>query len=322
MGIFFKETVFLKTDSDLEKELVELEQLRSNVKDQDKLDKYIKTLRAGINGEKTIEYELKNARIGMFVLHDINLQYDDLNSQIDYVIVTPVHCYLVECKNMIGDITVDNKGQFVRKLPWGSKESIYSPYTQANRHVDVLKKIRDRNNGAIAKALSAFTKDDYYRPLVVVSNSNGILNTKYATKELKSKIVRADALIDYLKKDIEECGLINQNSKAEMEKVAISILNQNVEKQNNNWVDRFELKEEPKREPSTNNAQLREKLLNYRREESKKRNYPAYYIFNNDQLEKIIETKPSTKEKLGKILEPVKVKIYGEDIIEIVNSQK
>lgn len=33
----------------------------------------------------------------MYVLHDINIQYEDNNAQIDYVIVTPVHTYLVEC---------------------------------------------------------------------------------------------------------------------------------------------------------------------------------------------------------------------------------
>ena len=315
MGLFFKETVFLKKDSDLEKELSELENTASKTPDNNELNKYIKTLKAGIYGEKAIEYELENARIGLYVLHDINLQYEGNNAQIDYVIVSPSKCYIVECKNMIGDITIDNKGQFIRKLPWGKKESIYSPLAQAQRHVDVLKKIRDQNNGFIVKALLALSKDDYFRPLVVVSNSNGLLNMKYATKEIKNKVIRADQLVDYLQKDIDQIGLIQQNSKNEMERIANSILSLNVPKEKNNWLDKFQIKEESKND---DNSLLENDLLSYRRNESKKRNYPAYYVFNNKQLETLLNEKPSNIASLEKILEPVKVKIYGEDILKII----
>lgn len=63
MGLLFRDTIFLKETSDLVTELSELEELNDKVTDQDKLDKYIKILNTGINGEKAIEYELKNARI-------------------------------------------------------------------------------------------------------------------------------------------------------------------------------------------------------------------------------------------------------------------
>ncbi|MBQ6126591.1 MAG: NERD domain-containing protein, partial [Erysipelotrichaceae bacterium] len=241
MGLLFKETVFLKDSCDLENEIFELEALKDKVKNQDELNKYIKTLRAGLNGERAIEYELKNARIGMYVLHDINIQYEDLNAQIDYVIVTPAHCYLIECKNMVGDISVDNKGQFIRKMPWVKNEAIYSPITQAQRHVDVLKKIRDSNKNALEKTLIFLAKDTYFKPLVVVSNSNGILNTKWARKEVKEKIVRVDGLVDYLEKDIKEAKLIELDNKSSMEKEAQYILTLDIPKQRNNWLDRFEL---------------------------------------------------------------------------------
>ena len=319
MGLFFKETIFLKEDSDLEKELSELENLKDKVTNTEELDKYIKLLKAGINGEKAIEYELKNARIGLFVLHDINIQYEDNNAQIDYVIVTPSKCYLVECKNLIGDITVDNRGQFIRKLPWGQKEAIYSPVTQAKRHLEILKKIRHQNQGIIAKTVTALSKDDYYKSLVVVSNANGILNTKYATKEIKNMIVRVDGLIDYFKQENELTGIIEQNTKNEMERTARSILDLNVPKENNNWLTRFEITENSDKD--CNDSSLKEKLLQYRKEESKKRNYPAYYIFNNDQLDKILSEKPADIQNLSKILEPIKIKMYGADILEIIKDK-
>lgn len=287
MGLLFKETIFLKDSCDLENEIFELEAVKEKVKNQDELNKYIKTLRAGLNGERAIEYELKNARIGMYVLHDINIQYEDQNAQIDYVIVTPAHCYLVECKNMVGDISVDNQGQFVRKMPWGKNEAIYSPLTQAQRHVDILKKIRDANKSVIEKTLIHLSKDTYFKPLVVVSNSNGILNTKWAKKEVKEKIVRVDGLVEYLSRDIKETKVIELDTKAGMEKEAQYILSLDVPKQKNNWLDRFELLDD-KKENTGSEDSIREELLKYRKEQSKARNYPAYYIFTNEQLEKLL----------------------------------
>ncbi|MBR2791412.1 MAG: NERD domain-containing protein [Erysipelotrichaceae bacterium] len=317
MGIFFKDTIFLKDSCDLENEIYELENLKEIVVDKDELVKYIKFLRAGLNGERAIEYELKNARIGMYVLHDINIKHEDLNAQIDYVIITPVHCYLVECKNMVGDITVDNRGQFVRKMPWGKAESIYSPITQAQRHVDILKKKRDSMRSTFTKALSLFSDDSYYQPLVVVANSNGILNTKWAKKEVKDKIVRVDGLIEYLNKEIKSVGLTDLDSRTTMEKTAQFILSINTPKEKNNWTDRFELITDDNKAESTENG-LRDKLINYRKAESKKRGYPAYYIFTNDQMDKIIEQSPKTIDELSKILEPIKVKMYGQDILNLI----
>ena len=63
MGLFFKDTVFVKDNCDLKNEISELEQLRGKVTNEDELDKYIKTLKAGLSGEKAIEYELKNAEL-------------------------------------------------------------------------------------------------------------------------------------------------------------------------------------------------------------------------------------------------------------------
>lgn len=52
-------------------------------------------------------------------------------------------------------------------------------------------------------------------------------------------------------------------------------------------------------------------------------NIPAYYVFTNDELDKIIELKPSSLEELKKlnILNPVKIKTHGEQIINEINSK-
>ena len=114
------------------------------VNEKDKISKEIKTLDAGLFGENSIAYELKNSNIGMYVLRDVNFEFEGLSAQIDYIICTPAHCYFVECKNMIGDVTINDKGEFSRVCRCNGqkvKEAIYSPYSQALRHIELWRKI-------------------------------------------------------------------------------------------------------------------------------------------------------------------------------------
>lgn len=54
MGLFdrFSDTIFLKEDSELEKEIEELKNIRDKVKNKDKIDLDIKKLELGLCGEK------------------------------------------------------------------------------------------------------------------------------------------------------------------------------------------------------------------------------------------------------------------------------
>ena len=71
--------------------------------------------------------------------------------------------------------------------------------------------------------------DNYwYKPLVVLSNSKSILNTKYAPKEIKNNTIRVDQLIDYIKKDIANYDMDLYSSKKTMEEIAQSFLENNV----------------------------------------------------------------------------------------------
>lgn len=235
MGLFdvFRDTVFLKEDSSLEKQIDELKKIRDNVSDKDKIDKDIKLLELGLQGEKEIAFELKNANIGMYVLHDVTLSYEDLKAQIDYVIVTKGYTYLVECKNLLGDIIVDNKGQFMRSYEVKGKkikEGIYSPYTQAVRHKEILKKrwLSKRNKLQIMLWEKSF-ENMWYKPLVVLSNSKCLLNTKYAPNDVKKNTIRVDQLVSYIKRDLERYDHDMYSSKKNMVELAESFLKDNEE---------------------------------------------------------------------------------------------
>ncbi len=245
MGLFevFRDTIFLKEDSSLAKQIDELKAIRDKVKDKDKIDKDIRLLELGLQGEKEIAFELKNANIGMYVLHDVTLVYEDLKAQIDYVIVTKGYTYLVECKNLLGDITIDNQGQFMRSYEVRGKkikEGIYSPYTQAVRHKDVLKKrwLSKRNMLQVMLWEKSF-ENLWYKPLVVLSNSKCLLNTKYAPNDVKKNTIRVDQLVSYIKKDLEGYDRDTYSSKKNMLELAESFLKDNVEEDYYNVASRY-----------------------------------------------------------------------------------
>ncbi len=208
MGLFdkIKEPVFLKEDSSADAQLLALQELAKTASGPlaEQLEQEIKYVEAGIFGENTIKYEIRSSHIPMFVLHDLYLEYGDLTAQIDLLIVTRKHQYVVECKNLYGDIEINSAGDFIRTVSFGRfkrKEGIYSPITQNKRHLEMIKQIRgaERSN-ILTKAL--FEKSFYnnYRSIVVLANPKTVLNAKYAKKEVKDQVIRADQLSAYIRK--------------------------------------------------------------------------------------------------------------------------
>lgn len=52
-------------------------------------------------------------------------------------------------------------------------------------------------------------------------------------------------------------------------------------------------------------------------------NIPGYYVFTNEELEKLIDFKPYSIEKLKElnIISKIKLKTHGEEIIKIINKE-
>ena len=225
MALFekFTDTIFLKNDSNLENIITTLQTIYEKNPSNYLIEKDLALFKRGYNGEKEIEYELKNANIGMFVLKDINLQYEDLTAQIDYVVVTTGKVYLIECKNMVGNIRVNERGDFIREI-FDKKEGIYSHLRQAERHVEILKKIWLSRSNFIKKFFAEEKFDYWYVPLVVFADSKSILNTKYAPKYILNKVVKSDQLVNYIKNDLKKIDKSLLSGKKKTEEIAKSIL--------------------------------------------------------------------------------------------------
>ena len=318
----FKDTIFLKADSDLNRQLAGLKEIREKLSDTREIDKDIKIHEYGIFGENQIEYELKNAHIGMYVLHDVTFEYDGNKAQIDYLIFTRGYFYLIECKNLIGNVTVDKSGQFFREYELDGKkikEAIYSPYTQALRHQDMLKKVWTKSHSKLDNFIfGRFHEEDFFKPLVVLANPKGFLNTYYAPKDIKSSIIRADQLISYIKRDLDKMKSSELSSEKNTKKAAEIWLSRSIV-DNRDVISKYvnQMSED-------NNDELIEKnLREFRKEKSQKMNIPLYYVFTDDELNSLIKNKPKTLDELRSsgILSSVKVKYHGKEILDILNME-
>ena len=72
---------------------------------------------------------------------------------------------------------------------------------------------------------------------------------------------------------------------------------------------------------TTNNENIKNKLINYRKTKSKEKTIPAYYIFTNDELNLLLNLLPKNYQELERsnILSNVKLKLHGQEIINIIN---
>lgn len=235
MGIFSKpEVIILKEFSDAQKYLEKLEELLSKTDGelQKKIQKEIAITKAGIIGEQNVLFELRNSNMDMVVLQDIYLETEDgLGAQIDFIVITSKYTYLIECKNLFGNIEIDSKGNFIRTMEYGGrkhKERIYSPITQNERHLEVLKEVRAEGKNFLVGAAMRGTFKLFYKSLVVLANPKTVVNDKYAKKEIKNQVLRADQIINVIKKFNSESKEIS-SSKKDMISLAEGLMGKNIE---------------------------------------------------------------------------------------------
>ncbi|MFI3201791.1 MAG: NERD domain-containing protein [Eubacteriales bacterium] len=203
MGLFdkIKNATFMNESTTIQYDLEELKEILplASGKDKTTIEQAIKNLEFGQKGEGAIIYELKHSGIPMMVIQDLYLEYEDLSAQIDFLIITRDKHFVVECKNMYGDVVVENTGDFIRKFGKDSRK-IYSPITQCERHLQVIKAIRkESKRNIVLKHFFEKNFENQYIPIVIMANPNGKINVKYAPKDIKHKIIGVDQLIRFIK---------------------------------------------------------------------------------------------------------------------------
>lgn len=335
MNIFnkMKEPIFLKESSDAQRQLAVLKELEPllSPEGQKKIRQDIKYLEYGILGENQIAYELKNSHMPMYILHDIYLETGELSAQIDYIVVTRKMCFLIECKNLFGNIEINSKGEFIRTLEfggWKTKEGIYSPITQNERHLELLKLIKtEAKSNVVTRFMAEKYFGDFYKSVVVLANPKTVLNDRYAKKEIRDKVIRGDQLIAYIKEQYKLSKEL-EDSDEKMKNWAESFLklHKEVEKDYTQKYQPFltpvsaETAGADESKPTADSGELSAELKAYRLEKSREEKIKPYYIFNNNQLEDLIAKMPASKQELQTVsgFGPVKAEKYGDDILSIL----
>lgn len=255
MGLFSNpEVIVLKETSDSKEYLIKLQDLKDkstgNAKLLEKIEKEIAITEAGIYGEDSIIFELKNSGMDLVVIHDLYIETSDgRGAQIDFFVITPYVNVIIECKNLFGNIEINSKGEFIRTFEYKGrkyKEGIYSPITQNERHITVYKDCRKEDKNFAQKLLFEKFFDTYNKAVVVLANPKTVVNDRFAKKEVKEQIIRCDQLITYLKNLKSD----NKSSKKEMREFGEKILAMNIE----NRKDYLKKYEEIKSEVSTSSV--------------------------------------------------------------------
>lgn len=286
-----------------------------NGENKENIERDIKFLKYGLDGENNVYFELKNSFLPILCLHDVRLEYGDYVAQLDFVVISNKFICILETKKLSGNISIDSDGNFVRTMKnrYGKdyKEGIYSPVTQNTRHVDILKHVLSKelkiNNMPILS-------------LVVMANPKTIIKKYKCPAEIEKTLIKYDQIkttlekyqndkanqYDLAEKDMYDIAdlLVKLNTPIEMDivgKYQFELINENTRRKNE--------------------AQLREELTAFRLKTSRVENVKAYFIFNNNEMEEIIAKYPISEEELSEVkgFGKVKVEKYGKQILSIFN---
>lgn len=194
---------------------------------------------------------------------------------------------------------------------------MYSPLRQVEAQREVIRKIWESKASGLVKLFGSKNFDYYRKVLVVVANQETILNTSKAPKDIKSKVLRVDALVRKIQYDLSHISSDDSySSKKNMELFAQNYanlcINENIDYYKY-YKDKFCKNDIP--------DNLKERLVELRKARSTEMKLPAYYVFTNDELDKLVKLRPKTIDELKKlnILTPVKIKTHGESIINEIN---
>lgn len=269
MGFFSKPEVVIARESTNAKVYLEkLEELLPEAEDEvkEKIQREIAVTKAGIAGEANILFELKNSNMDLVILHDIYIETEEGQSaQIDFVVIAPKITYLIECKNLYGNIEINAKGDFIRNMQYGGKwhkEGIYSPITQNMRHMEILKECCAEKKNLIMGFGFRKYFDNFYKSLIVLANPKTVVNDRFAPKEIKNQVLRADQLVAVIKKMEADSGEI-ASSKKQMKERAESLLSKTSEKRKD-YVEKYKKiieKVKSKKEEGKEETQKQEETL-------------------------------------------------------------
>ncbi|WP_404448071.1 HRDC domain-containing protein [Sutcliffiella horikoshii] len=296
-----------------------------------KVENHLKLFSIGHAGEKSVMFELKNSMVPMLILHDIYLEFEDYQAQMDFVIVTSKFILVLEVKKLFGDILVTDKGDFQRVIRKSNrvvnKEGMYSPINQVERHVMILERFL-KEKGIIKKCPIRYA--------VTFANPKTILEiSKNTPSHIQNCVIRHDQISAFLKAEKKKSSPVEMHASL-VYKITNAILGASQLKPFNEqeylvedeqvgasaFVAATIEKEMPPVVPMENND-LKMLLTEYRTRKAKESRVKPYHIFNNRTLDILLENMPQTSEQLLEVegIGQKKAEDYGGEILHILQGK-
>ncbi|MDE7121069.1 MAG: HRDC domain-containing protein [Oscillospiraceae bacterium] len=348
--------VVLKTGNSSQREINRLEQELSGMsfrqlKEKQEIEVKIRNFKYGLDGEKTVLFQLKNSYMPMYILHDLHLQFEDCKAQIDFLVVTRKLVLVLECKRLYGNIYINANGNFIRILNADNSqiEGMESPYTQNERHLKLIYAMCRAEQKNILQRMGfdrSFKK--IYQSVIVLANPKTIINMEKAPETIRSIVKRSDELVAYIE-TLHKNSRVPEMSDEEMKEIAEFFLKRdteksqpvrksqpeqpNVKKQREHSAPAPVKKTNPQKAPakpekseklsatSVEDSKVYGALRSYRYNQAQKENIKPYMICNNEQLVNLIQKNPRTLKELRTIPgfdSDEKCKKYGTEILRIL----
>jgi hypothetical protein len=323
-----KSLIVIKQGNSIEAEIARLQKELAEGKpsiDSKKIEQQIRMLEIGKAGEQSLLFELKNSFLPIMILHDVYIEHKRLNAQFDFIVVTRQFFMVIEVKRYYGNITVNEKGEFIRTVNRGSrivfKEGMYNPVRQVERQVEILRSL------LIDHKVIERTPIRY---AVAFANAKTVIDLKNAPKEVKDKVFRSDGIVSFLKSELEKKSPVHFLDNR-MREFAEYIKGQHIDKyvieEPGEPEFSFYTEEEvpvaatvEKMSEVVSNEGLELRLKEFRKKISNESGHKAFYIFTNKTLDNLVEKRPTTLEDLRKIpgIGDKKVEEFGEELVRII----
>ncbi|MCM3386857.1 HRDC domain-containing protein [Ureibacillus chungkukjangi] len=314
--------------SDMIQNLTQLAESNDAAIDQKKVENHLKLFMIGQSGEKNVFFELQNSMLPMVVLHDVYLEFENYNAQLDFVIITHKFVLVLEVKKLFGNINVTDRGEFHRIITKNNrivnKEGMYSPINQVERHVSILEKLLQSNVN---------TKKCPIKYVVTFANPKTIIDiSKNAPANIQESVIRYDQIKTFIKNELDKKSTVSMTDQQLFE-LADTILKYSKTKAfktedymlDTQPVESLNLTSNmPNDSSSIIDGTLKAALIEFRTNRAKETERKPFYIFTNKMLDSLIEKKPLTIDQLLEIegFGPKKVEAFGEDILAIISKNR
>lgn len=159
-----------------------------------RIDQEIRSMRAGVVGERDAAYEIEfyfGTSQNYVTIHDLRIEHDGRVAQIDHLILNRVlQIWVCESKHFVDSVSINGLGEWERSYR-GHKYGVPSPIEQNRKHIDVLEQLF--KSGAVSLPRRIFTMRPDLRSLILISN-NAVIKRPRARVEGLESVIKAERL--------------------------------------------------------------------------------------------------------------------------------